>query len=187
VLKTWKLCLLLLVFITSSGTVFPIENQPSSREYALKAVFLFQCTHFIEWPSESFRDSESPFVIGILGQDPFSRNLEEAVRGESVEGRSIVIEHYSTVDQIKNCQILFISSTEENRVGDTLSSLRSRSILTVSDLNDFTAQGGMVQLDVVRNKLQVKINLNVTKSAGLTISSKLLRLAEIVHGGKGAE
>jgi hypothetical protein len=70
-------------------------------EYQVKAVFLFNFTQFVSWPRESFADPQAPFVIGILGRDPFGRALDDAVRGEQVGGRPLVIERYRTRADVK--------------------------------------------------------------------------------------
>ena len=119
-------------------------------------------------------------VIGILGKDPFGPYLEEAVRGESVNGRPLVIQHFHRVEEIQNCQILFISDSEAKRLPDILAKLQGRSILTVSDMENFSPHGGMVRLLTVNNKMQLRINVDALHAAGLTMSSKVLRAAEIV-------
>src|SRR6185295_17077931 len=60
---------------------------PAPSEYQVKAVFLFNFTQFVDWPAQSFADARAPFVIGVLGRDPFGSALDEAVRGETVNGR----------------------------------------------------------------------------------------------------
>ena len=67
---------------------------------------------------------------------------------------------------------------ENDRLDSVLQALQGRSILTVSDLPDFTSRGGMIELYMEKNKIRMRISLAVVKAAGLSISSKLLRLAE---------
>jgi hypothetical protein len=66
----------------------------------------------------------------------------------------------------------------------TLAALKGRKILAVSDLVEFAQNGGAVRFVTEQNKIHFRINLEAAKKAGLTISSKLLRLAEIVEPGK---
>jgi hypothetical protein len=163
----------------------PVRSAPTvASEYQLKAVFLFNFTQFVEWPPESFAESGAPLIIGILGDDPFGAYLDETVRGEMVNGRPLVVQRYRRVDDIKNCHVLFVSRSEAEHLTQVLSSLKGRSILTVSDLDGFTRNGGVIRFATVANKIRLRISLDAAQSAKLMISSKLLRPAEIVGRGE---
>ncbi len=151
-----------------------------SPEYEIKAVFLFNFARFVDWPAKAF-DADAPFVIGVLGEDPFGSYLDETVRGEKVNGRPLTVQRYRRVGEIRACQVLFISRSEADRLEQILASLRGRGILTVGDADDFAARGGMIRLATEKNKVRMRINLDAVKAANLAISSKLLRVAEIQH------
>ena len=155
-----------------------------SREYQIKAVFLFNFAQFVEWPAVAFAGSTSPLVIGILGGDPFGAYLDETVRDEKVNNRPLAIQRYHQVDEIKTCHVLFISRSEASRLDQILVSLKDRSILLVGDGDDFVQRGGMIRLANAQNKIRVSINVDAAKAANLTISSKLLRAAELVTPSK---
>ena len=152
-----------------------------SREYQLKAVFLFNFSQFVDWPADSFATEEAPLVIGILGSNPFGGYLESAITGEKVKGRPVVIRQYSNAADIKDCHILFINITEDKKREDIIAQLKGRGILTVSDAADFSRQGGMIRFFTVENKIKFQINPEASKEANLVISSKLLRLADIFN------
>jgi hypothetical protein len=152
----------------------------SSREYQIKAVFLFNFAQFVEWPPAAFRDSNSPLVIGVLGDNPFGTYLDETVRDEKVGNRPLEVQRYQRVDEIKTCHVLFIGPSEANRLEQILASLKDRSILIVGDSNDFVQRGGMIQLASSQSRIRLRINEGAARTANLTISSKLLRSAELV-------
>lgn len=152
----------------------------ASPEYQVKAVFLFNFAQFVEWPPQSFENPTAPFVIGVLGTDPFGEALEGAVRGESIEGRTFVIERYRSVTEIRHCQILFISRSEAAHIEDVAAALAGHSILTVSDIEDSAQRGVMIRFVAESNRIRLRINAEAAKAAGLSISSKLLRPAELV-------
>jgi hypothetical protein len=152
----------------------------ASREYQIKAAFLFNFAQFVEWPPEAFPDKDTPLVIGIIGDDPFGPFLDEFVRGEKVSNRGLKIERYRQIEDIKICHILFVSSSEIHRIDGILSGLKNRSVLTVGDFENFAqGHGGMIRFITEKNKIRFRINLDAAKASGLTISSKLLRSAEI--------
>jgi hypothetical protein len=152
----------------------------ASREYQIKAVFLYNFSKFTDWPADAFASSDAPLVIGVLGKDPFGPHLQEAVRAEKVAGRALVVQNFTRVEDIKTVHILFISDSEARRVPDILARLRGRSILTVSDAENFATNGGMVRFLTANNRIHLRINSDALKAARLTMSSKILRAAEIV-------
>lgn len=153
----------------------------SSREYNIKAVFLYNFTQFVEWPTDALRKPDAPFIIGILGNDPFRSAIDEAVAGEKVKGHQIMVQRYQNVKDIKNCNILFISNTEGGKLREILAALPNKNILTVSDIPEFAATGGIIRFMTKENKIKLQINLLASKEADLNISSKLLQVAEIVR------
>ncbi len=165
----------LLVF----STLLLSAQSSSTPEYQVKAVFLFNFTQFVEWPPASFASDQAPFVIGVLGENPFGSYLEDVVSGEKMNGHPLVVYHYKNLEEIKTCHILFINKVEINILRDILAGLKGKNILTVSDAPGFLEQGGMIRFFAKNNKIQLQINLDAAKAADLVISSKLLRLAEI--------
>jgi hypothetical protein len=153
--------------------------QTPSREYQLKAAFLFNFTRFVEWPPSSLPADETPLVIGILGANPFGSFLEELVSGEKVNGHPVIITQYKNTDDIKKCHILFINLSDPKKQGEAIADLRAKSILMVSDNASFLGNGGMIRLFTKDNKIKMEVNVEASKAAGLIISSKLLRLADI--------
>jgi hypothetical protein len=155
-----------------------------ASEYQVKAVFLFNFAQFVEWPAGAFPDSRSPFVIGILGKDPFGPDLDAVVRGETIDNRSLAIERYRNVSELHNCNILFIGRNEMGELPHILEVLKGRSILTVIDAEDGDPNGVMIRLVTRSNRIRLRIDVGAAKAGNLVISSKLLRPAEIV-GGEG--
>jgi hypothetical protein len=162
----------------------PAVAAETPHEYQIKAVFLYNFALFVEWPGDAFSNSTEPIVIGVLGKDPFGSYLEEAIAGEKVNNRSLVIARYSKVEEIRQCHILFISKSESPRLDTILMSLNRKPILTVADFEGFAQRGGMIRFTNENKKIRFRINVEATTAAHLTISSKLLRPANIISPGK---
>jgi hypothetical protein len=180
-LHGWLLCacaLLTLMGVPANAAVPP-------SEYRVKAVFLFNFAQFVEWPSAAPETAAKPFVIGILGKDPFGPDLDSVVRGETVAQRPLVVERYHSVAELQDCNILYIARTEISHLPQILSALKGRSILTVSDADSDDQSGVMIRLVNQNNRIRMQIDVGAAKAANLTISSKLLRPAEIVGSGEG--
>ncbi|MDB6168310.1 MAG: YfiR family protein [Verrucomicrobia bacterium] len=152
---------------------------PFSR-YQVEAVFLFNFAQFVAWPALSFPGPDAPLVIGVIGQDPFGRLLDEVVRGERMNGRTLTIRRFAQVQDVDACHILFVARSEEARLGAILESLKNRPILTVSDIPEFAKRGGMIEFMQEKDRIRLRIALQRARSESLEISAKLLRPAEIV-------
>jgi len=161
------------------GAPLPAQTA-ATPEYQVEAVFLFNFTQFVEWPPDAFTDSKSPIVIGLLGEDPFGTYLDEAVRGEKIDGRALVVRRFRRLEDVLVCHVLFISQSEAADLDRILSELKGRALLTVSNLESFSRRGGIVRFVNENNRVRLRVNVEAAKAARLTISSKLLRVAEIV-------
>jgi len=152
-------------------------QEPQPTEYQIKAAFLFNFAKFVEWPAAAFAEETSPMVIGILGENPFRDDLERMVRGKTINNRPLVIKEFRSPAEATNCHVLFISTSEKQRLPEILKSLHGISVLTVGETDRFTETGGMINFVAEGNKIRFQINEVAARSAGLKISSKLLSLA----------
>lgn len=172
--RLWRAVALLLIAGGLLGAAAPVS------EYQLKAVFLFNFAQFVEWPPAALPRENTPFVIGVLGKDPFGADLDDVVHGETVMRHPLAIVRYHNVAEVHDCQILFISASELAQLEAILAALKGRSILTVTDAEGPAVRGVMIELLRQDNRIRLRIDLQATKASNLTISSKLLRPAEIV-------
>jgi hypothetical protein len=161
-----------------------VRGQEVSHEYPLKAVFLLNFAEFTDWPTNAFDAPDSPFVIGILGDDPFGALLDDAVQNERLNGRKFVVERYHRVEDIKTCHILFISQSETRRLDKIVADLKGKPVLTVSEIENSAYHGVCVRLITENNKIRLRINTDSLKEANLVMSSRLLRVAQIVSQNK---
>lgn len=178
-------------FVVAACLAFGRLNAPAqssqgdvSKAYQIKAVFLFNFSQFVNWPVKPVPDAQTPFTIGVLGDNPFGDFLDQTVHGEKVNGRDLVVQQYRRVEDVTNCEILFISQSESRHFKEDLAVLRGRNILTVGDADGFSKCGGIVRFVTEQNKIHFRIDLEEARSANLTISSQLLRLAEIINPGE---
>ncbi|TAL05304.1 MAG: YfiR family protein [Verrucomicrobia bacterium] len=146
-------------------------------EQTVKAAFLYNFAKFVEWPTNSFAASNSDLVIGVLGKDPFGQTLDETVAGRRVDGHPVVIARYRQIGEATNCHVLFLASSEKKNLPRILAELKTRAVLTVSDIEDFAAAGGLIQLVKRGERIQFKINAEAAGRSQLKFSSKLLRLS----------
>ena len=168
--------LTLLLGLLLAGSPGRAQNAPPS-ESQVKAAFLFNFAKFVEWPASSFADAKAPLCIGVLGESPFGPDLEQFVRDKSINNRSITVKECHTLDEAKNCHLLFISVSEKKRLPEIFAGLAGTNVLTVSETEEFIQDGGMINLFREGNKFRFEINDPAAKKAGLKIDSKLLELS----------
>jgi YfiR/HmsC-like len=152
-------------------------QQPKISEFQVKAAYLYNFARFVEWPDRNSVDKSSPFEICILGIDPFGGALDAAVAGESIDGKKVVPKRISRPQDVNSCRILFISSSEEERLKGILSALDKARVLTVSDIPHFSELGGMIGFVLEGNRIRFDVNLSSAREAGLVLSSELLKVA----------
>ena len=149
------------------------------NEYQVKAVFLYNFVQFTDWPEEAFPATNTSFCIGVLGEDPFGKALEQTVAGESIKGHNLNVRRAKKLEDLKDCQLLFISKSEKPRLAQILAACENDGVLTVSEIEGFTAHGGVINFYIRENKIRFEINAAAARRKGLKISAQLLRLGTI--------
>jgi hypothetical protein len=158
----------------------PLRAQTS--EYDLKAVFLYNFTRFVTWPEQAFSSPSAPLQICVLGKDPFGRTLDEVIKNETVDQHPLAVNRIQAIGESVNCHILYMEGDDPGLVARALEQLSGKPVLTVSSEPGFLQKGGMIEFHLVNGHLQIKVNLDAAQASQLSISSKLLRVAEEVKG-----
>jgi hypothetical protein len=174
----------LFVFLIVAALILtPIcfQNRTQSpTEYQIKAAYLFNFLKFVDWPENQPVDPLGKWVIGIVGDSPVGGALSRLAEGKNVLGRELQIKKLQSTDNLRGCNILFISESERKQLPAILTALRGSSVMTVADMDKFVQSGGMVQLDMGDARVRVTIDVGATDRAHLKVSSKLLALARSV-------
>src|ERR1700733_3908157 len=165
--------LLLVLLMTGAGAVFG----QTVEEYDLKAAFLYNFTKFIEWPPASL--ASGAFIIGIFGEDPFGSAIEDVTRGKSVSGHEIQIRRLKEPAEARNCNMIFVTSTDRRKIQELLEATKRSAILTVGENKEFLNQGGTIYFSMANNRVGIVINNAAAADKGLKVSAKLLSLAKI--------
>ena len=181
-LRRW-LPLVACIVVASLGAA--AWSAPPTAEYQVKAAYLFNFGQFVEWPLQAYDSPTAPFVIGVVGDDPFGKTLDEVVAGESLGGHPLVVRRFRNPEDISACNILFIGRSEAGRLEETLKVLKGRSVLTVTDIAGAERRGAIIVLVNDNNRIRMRINVAAAKASNLVISSKLLRPAEVVGSNGG--
>ncbi len=156
-------------------------------EYEMKAVFIYNFAKYIQWPGLATPETEKPFVVGLIGKDPFGPVLDDVMRGQRVQNRAVVVRRFATVHEVVNCDILFVGSSEQANLQRIFEALRRAPVLTVGDMDHFAERGGMINLTTEENRIRFEINMEAIGRSGLKAGSQLLRLARLVTESRSGE
>ncbi len=163
--------------------VVPLVAEQPVTEYDVKAAFMYNFARLAEWPEVS-RDGAGTFTVGILGQDPFGLSIRRVIEGKTVKGLPIRIVYGASAEELRDCNMVFVSSSERTRLPGLLQALSAAPVLTVSDAPEFTERGGMIELFVENSRIRFAINREMIQRSGLRVASTLLTLARPAGGGR---
>ena len=176
--------ILIVLFTTlmSEGT-YAID----AEEYQIKAAYLYQFTRFVEWPASSFKSPEADFELCVIGVDRFGVALSQLTQ-KSYNDHNIVLHFLKLADQVRDCQIIYISSSEVNHEAAILAKVVNAPVLTVSSLPGFVEHGGIIGFIYSDNHIRFTINRGACEHHDLVCGAKLLEVAvKIVDGNNGGE
>jgi hypothetical protein len=187
------------VFLCISVVVFPASYALAADTQALvadtrvqridkvKAAFVLNIARFVTWPAEAFEKDNDRLLLCFYHSNPFAGGLE-SISGKTVTGRTLDFIRVKNLADTRFCQILLISQIELDTFSTKLLPGKSRPLLTIADrtradTDPSITRGIMVSLVRTGSRIGFEIDLGRTRSAGLKMSSELLKHAQIVDGG----
>lgn len=177
---------MLFLMLASAGRSFGGDPQTLS-EYQIKAGFFFNFTRFVEWPETAFVTATSPILVCVAGETPLTDLVIDVAVGKIVNGRAVSIRPVKPSDDLRRCNLLFISGAEDRRAAGILAGLKKTSTLTVGETPGFVQAGGMINFSIQENKVKLELNLDATTRAGLKVNSKLIAVSRLVSRDSVAE
>ena len=178
---TRKALIIFFLFLAAWTCMLPVfpagaQETDAAVEYKIKAAFLLNFAKFINWPEKSFSKKEQLFKVCVLGENPFGSALS-AIESRIVGNRKVGLQYVNDLEEAVNCHLLFISASEKNNLDAIHTALSDHAITTVSDMEGFARDGGIIEFVTRKEKLAFKINLSRARKQDLNIHSALLNLA----------
>ena len=175
-IKTTRKKILLSILL---GSLFFLQTSVCSAKsvHDLKAAYLYNFIKFISWPDEPSTDIE--IKLCLLGEDA-SNDKFKRLEQRPIHGHPLLIKSINQYDDTSDCSVLFIGASEEKFLNDIFTTLGDKPTLTVSSIPHFAAQGGTIGFVTMGNVIRFDINLKQATKTQLSISSKLLELANQV-------
>jgi hypothetical protein len=168
--------LLLLICLTLCAPMAGAAESGKLSEHEVKAAFLFNFIKYVEWPPTAIPRENTYLTICIVGKSPLN-DVIESLAGKTVKNRKLVIKLLSRIEDLGECNILFINASVKSSLPQLFAATAGRSILTVSDSKGFATAGGIIEFVPVKDKIRFEINNRVAQQINLRLSSHLLKLA----------
>lgn len=169
---------LCLISLAASGAALAQDPAGTGQEYAVKAAFVYNFAKFTEWPDLAFADERAPVLLCIVGENRFTDHLT-VFADKSVHGRSIAVREATAQDDLSRCHIAYFTGARSHETSQALQRIATHSVLAIGEDDAFLRDGGLIALSVVDNKIVFRVSIHSLQRSGLTVSSKLLRLADI--------
>jgi hypothetical protein len=166
----------------SPGAAQSARGDAQATESQVKAAYLYKFGGYVEWPTQAFDKTDSPFVIGVMAGDAFADVLEQTVAGRNLNGHPMSVQRIRRGEPANGVHILFISRTENGALVDTLNDLKGQAVLTVTDAERGANAGSMITFVLEDSKVRFDIAPAPAEQSKLKISARLLNVARKVLG-----
>lgn len=159
---------LFLILFSSLG----LAQNVSTKDKALLVGLFLRST---DWPAGTFSGPQTPLILGILGQNPFGVHVQ-GFTTNIVHGRRIEVKTFNTVEDVKECHLLFVGSSEDNNLARIQSALQNLNVLTMGETDEFIRHGGLIKVMglIQGEKYYFELNKKVYERSRLKIDPGLL-------------
>jgi hypothetical protein len=158
-----------------------LAAQSAPDEAHVKAALVYNFAKFVEWPDDADAPAR-PMVVGVLGDPELTAVIDKTLRNKTVRGRTFDVRHFTSIDDLALCHILFVALHDAAAVQRTIRVVQDSPTLTIGNLNGFSDWGGVIELVLEEKQFRFEINAGTARRGGLKVSSRLLRLARSVKG-----
>ena len=152
--------------------MLPAKAAAQASETEVKAAFLPRFARYVTWPPSARPAAGQPFVLCVIGNDPFGRALDRAASSQTADGHRVVVRRLESASGAGGCHIAYVHGSD----GQTLAALGRRPILTVTDASSGSRRG-IIHFAVASGRVRFFIDDGEAAERGMDISSRLLALA----------
>jgi hypothetical protein len=147
------------------------------REYNVKAVSLYAFGRYVSWPDSAFPSAESPFVIGVLGGNPFGDALERIASKKTLNGRPIKVRPLTDVHEAAQCHMVFVTRRVNTEIQNELfAHVAGKPVLLVGETPGFAERGGIINFYQSGTNVRFELNPEKGTESQLSLNAKLLSL-----------
>lgn len=173
--STARTFLFLIIALFFPHTAVPHAEELQLNEQQVRSAIVYNIARYVTWPASPASDN-TVFTIGIFGQG-HTTSAWSTLQSKTVQGHKISVRRFTDLDELTNCQLVFIEQSERRNLPRILAELKDYPVLTISEIEGFSHYGGMITLRIINNRMTFEVNLKSARASGLTISSNILKLA----------
>jgi hypothetical protein len=184
----------LLIFCLGAAGLAPAVQAPAAdtplaaSEERVQAAYLHKFLNYADWPPSSFAQADSPYVIGVVGDDVVADELARIAAGRSVNSRGVVVKRLLPGDApaaLNNLHMLYIGRAEHARQAQWLRQVKGRAVLTVTAFDGSLEQGSIINFRIVDERVRFEVSVDAAEQSGLRLNSRLFSVAtNVVKGNR---
>lgn len=150
------------------------------EENKVLAALSLNIIRFSTWPNAAAYPAVPNMNLCVIGDNVVQSSF--AVMDKKAIGKqTLAVINLTRLRNFAQCQVIFIDELPRNVLLQILGDVTNKPVLTIGQDLEFLNDGGLVGLIKIDEKISLHINLAAVKKSGLTISSRLLKLAKIVN------
>ncbi len=156
-----------------------IFNLSYAQKEKYESLFIYNFTKYIKWPDNY---NEGRFVIGVLGNSDIYGSLESMASSKKKTGTGATLEvvKYGSVNEIGDCNILFVSENTVSSLAAIETATSSKPILIITDTPGMATQGSIINFVEKDGKIKFELNQEKAASRQLVVSGSLTALAIVI-------
>jgi len=108
-------------------------------------------------------------------------SLEKLLRGQSIAGKPITLLRLNKNSAVGSCHLLYVGHYDRKRFESIAPELMKQAVLSIGSQDWLTSAGGVIGLPIVDDNVRIQVNLGAAQRSGLKVSSKLLKIATVLH------
>ena len=141
------------------------------------SIFIYNFSKYVKWPDGN---GEGKFVIGVFGSSPIEKNLNAMAASKKVNGMPIEVKHFSSVSEIADCHILYVSASESGKIEKVIDATKDKPVLLVTDKPGLAKKGAAINFVEQEGKIKFELNQQNVEARGLKVAGSLTSLAIMV-------
>jgi L-arabinose isomerase len=154
-----------------------------ASEERVKAAYLYRFPNYVEWPASAFTKPDTPYVIGVLGDNNIVDELSRISAGRLINNRPVNVKKLQEGDVPSGIHVLFIGRSERARLSQLAKQANGKPMLIVTETDGALTQGSMINFRIADDRVRFEVSLEPAEKAELKLSARLLALALSVTRG----
>jgi len=159
-------------------------SEETPTDYQVISGAIYNISKYTTWPGPL--DMSKPFIIGVIGKLPRGEQIYLS-RDAAIDKRRVIVKYYSSLEEIKSPEVLFIASSEAHRLDEILKYIEGKPILTIGDTKGFAQKGVIINFYVKGIRECFEVNYDAYRRSGIQIHSNVLVASGRLIGSKNSQ